>query len=178
MKARIAVPTCILAMTLVAGVNAQEQRYFDWTAMPFTAEEFATRRATFAARLAAVGEGVMLIPSIDGVSGGETFRQEDTFMYFTGLELPRSILAIGSDGDVMLFAPRRDPRFENPLRTNDFPGRPLADDPALSSRSGIREIRPAEEFEEFLSFLVEAGAPIYIDMGTPGDVPTPRSVHT
>ncbi len=174
MKIRISVPAWVLAVTLVADVNAQEQRYFDWTAMPFPAEEFATRRTTFAARLAAVGDGVMLIPSIDGVSGGETFRQEDTFMYFTGLELPRSILAIGSDGDVMLFAPRRDPRFESPSRTNDFPGRPLADDPALSEQSGIREIRPVDEFEEFLSFMIEAGALIYIDMGAPGNIPTPR----
>ncbi len=168
------VPTCVLAATLVADANAQEQRYFDWTAMPFPAEEFATRRATFAARLAAIGDAVMLIPSVDGVSGGETFRQDDTFMYFTGLELPRSILAIGSDGDVRLFAPKRDPRFENPSRTNDFPGRPLGDDPALSERSGILEIRPAEEIEEFLSFIVDLGGRVYIDMGAPGDVPAPR----
>ena len=174
MQPRIIVPAGLLVVTLGPDVHAQEQRYFDWTALPFPAEEFAVRRETFAERLAAMGDGVMLIPSIDGVSGGETFRQQDTFMYFTGLELPRSILAIGSDGDVMLFAPPRDPRFENPSRTNDFPGRPLADDPLLIARSGIGAIRSTDEFDALVSFLVEEDVPVYIDMGAPGAVPTPR----
>ena len=174
MKPHAIVPTCVLTVMLAVTLRAQEQRYFDWTALPFPAEEFAARRETFATRLATMGDGVMLIPSIDGVSGGETFRQQDTFMYFTGLELPRSILAIGSDGDVMLFAPPRDPRFENRSRTNDFPGRPLADDPVLVARSGIGAIRSTDEFEALVSFLVEEDVPIYLDMGSPGDVPTPR----
>jgi Xaa-Pro aminopeptidase len=154
--------------------RAQEQSYFEWTTMPFSVEEFAARRDAFATRLTAGDGGIFLAPSIDGVSGGETFRQNDTFMYFTGLELPRSILVIGADGAVTLFAPKRDPRFENPTRANDFPGRPLTNDPALRIRSGIEDIRPSTAFPEFVETLVVNGVTVHIDMGSAGSVGTPR----
>ena len=65
------------------------------------------------------------------------FRQLDDFSYFTGMELPRSMLVLdGSRGVSLLFVPPRDARFENPGRRNDFPGRPLGDDPSLLDMVG------------------------------------------
>ncbi len=164
----------LIGLATAPAAGAQEQRYFDWASLPFPADEFLARRASFAERLLASGDGVFLAPSIDGVSGGETFRQQNTFMYFTGLELPRSMLVIASDGDVVLFAPRRDPRFENPSRANDFPGRPLGDDPALGEQSGISDIRPAADLRAFLASLVADGVPLYIDKGRAGNVEAPK----
>ena len=40
---------------------------------------------------------MLLIPSSDGVTHGDTFRQLDDFLYFTGLELPGSMLALDAD---------------------------------------------------------------------------------
>ncbi len=171
--------TVVCAITISATVNptaAQEQRYFDWVDLPFPAEEFVARRAAFAEKLKASG-GIFLAVSVDGVSGGETFRQQDTFMYFTGLELPRSILAIAADGRVTLFAPPRDPRFENPSRTNDFPGRPLADDPTIALRSGIQHLRDNATFDGFFIRLMGSGTPIYIDMGSTDPSPPTVSPH-
>ena len=78
-----------------------------------------------------------LLPTLAaaGLSDGTTFRQLDDFLYFTGLELPDSVLAIEAPaGRTTLFVPRRDARFDSPSRRNDFPGRPLADDPALAKK--------------------------------------------
>lgn len=127
--------------------NTPEQAYFDWARLTLDAEEFAERRQRMAAALSqrpnAQLEGqssvpaVLLVPSLEGRSGGSSFRQDDDFHYFTGLELPRSVLAIPSAGEPVLFAPRDDFRFDSPSRKNDFPGRPLADDPQLARWSGL-----------------------------------------
>ena len=92
-----------------------EQRYTDWARPTFPAAEYVSRRATMA----------LIASSVLG-----RLRQLDDFLYFTGLELPRSMLLLdGADGTATLFMPARDERFENPGRTNDFPGRPLGADP-------------------------------------------------
>ena len=125
----------LLTPTLTVPLAAQprpEQRYFDWTTLPFPVEEFAARRATLATALAASGGGVFLTPSASGVSVGFTFRQLDTFWYLTGLELPDAVLAIDADRhQTTIYAPARDARFESPARPNDFPGRPLQADPLI-----------------------------------------------
>ena len=112
------------------------------------------------------GGGVFLAPASDGFSQGETFRQLDDFWYFTGLELPNSMLAIDADDNqTVLFVPRQDARFENPSRPNDFPGRALASDPALSRASHIADIRAVDEMSDALSAWHASGRIMWIDTG-------------
>lgn len=128
------------------------QRFFDWTNLQFDKSVYANRRAKLIQTLKNSGGGIFLAPSSHGISHGFSFRQRHDFLYFTGLELPHSILAIDSDaGKAVLFAPRRDARFESKSRLNDFPGRPLANDPDLAGVSGISEIKPYEDFKTAIS---------------------------
>ncbi len=95
-----------------------EQRFFEWTALPFSQTEFRLRRRAVIAQLQQSGGGVLLLPSADGLTSGGTFRQQDNFLYFTGLELPRSILAIDPDASrAILFVPRR----ENFVEVEELP---------------------------------------------------------
>jgi Xaa-Pro aminopeptidase len=134
-----------------------EQRFFDWSDLQFSREVHAVRRATLGTALAET-RPIFLAPSRDGFSSGETFRQLDDFLYFTGLEFPNSVLAIDADsGKSILFAPEWDARFANPSRRNDFPGRKLALDPELAENSGIDDIRPIVELDAALEKWVAAG---------------------
>lgn len=148
-----------------------EQRYFEWTDLPFAPDEYARRRAALLGRLRDSGGGVFLAPGAHGLSHGDTFRQLDDFLYLTGLELPGSALALDADREaVILFAPARDFRFENPARTNDFPGRPLADDPEIGERTGIADVRPAQELPAFLSELARDGRLLRMNPERPGAI--------
>ena len=152
----------------VRNAPTPEQRFFDWTDMQFPAEEYAGRRERF---LAALGdaEGVVLIPSAHGLSHGDTFRQADDFMYFTGLELPGSVLVLDiPTGRPTLFVPAGDFRFENPARSNDFPGRPLASDSTIAIRSGIDDIREYEGLDSALREWARTRVPIHVNPGRPG----------
>jgi Xaa-Pro aminopeptidase len=151
--------------------SEREQRLFEWAALPFPQTEFRLRRQAIIAQLQQSGGGVLLLPSADGLTPGGTFRQQDNFLYFTGLELPRSILAIDPDASrAILFVPRRDIRFENPSRPNDFPGRPLADDVTLSRESGLSDIRSFSEFDSFISRAIADGRSIRIGAERSGPV--------
>ena len=123
----------VFGKTLAQPAAAQPpptEAFFAWTRLQFAPEEYARRRAALGRLLADSGGGIFVAPSRAGLSDGTTFRQLEDFLYFTGLELPDSVLAIEAPtGRTTVFAPRRDARFENPSRPNDFPGRPLADDP-------------------------------------------------
>ncbi len=168
MPSRTLWPRSVLAAAWLLGVgvplDAQtpEQRYSEWAAMDFPPEEYVARRSEAAVALRAAGGGTLLVPSSEGLSDGETFRQDDDFWYFTGLELPRSLLAIEADGGVRLFAPERDFRFENPSRRNDFPGRPLATDPELAQGSGLEGIEPASGLEAYLARLAESRTSVFV----------------
>jgi Xaa-Pro aminopeptidase len=149
----VAAPWCVAA----------EERFFDWTSLQFSREEYAARRQKLAQQLRINGGGVYLTPSRPGLSDGSTFRQLDDFLYFTGLELPDSILALDADsGRATVFAPRRDARFENAARPNDFPGRPLAADPLLAKVAGLDEVRPLEELVEAIRNVVATGRPLRV----------------
>ena len=151
------------AVGLAQQPPSSEERFFDWTSMTFSAAEYGQRRDALVTALRQNGGGVFLAPSGRSVRGS-TFRQLDDFLYFTGLELPVSILAVDSDaGETWVFAPRRDSRFENPGRVNDFPGRPLSDDPSLSSVSGVSRIVPSEDLEEYLTGVMDEGRTVWID---------------
>jgi Xaa-Pro aminopeptidase len=148
-----------------------EQAYFDWTSLPFSKEELAGRRNNLVRILDHEGiEGLLLIPSRDGFSSGETFRQLDDFYYFTGLELPNSILVIDlADKSVVLFTPARDLRFESASRPNDFPGRALLADPAIAGNSGLI-LKNMEDFSAFVAERTEQGGNILINSGRAGPV--------
>jgi Xaa-Pro aminopeptidase len=154
-----------------ANDTTPEQRFFDWTELQFKRGVYAKRRAKLVQTLRGSGGGIFLTPSSHGVSHGPTFRQLDDFLYLTGLELPHSILAIDSDaGETVLFAPRRDARFESTSRQNDFPGRPLADDPDLAEVSGISEIRLYDELGTALSGWTKNGRALRVNLGRNGKI--------
>ena len=157
-----------------ARAQTPEQRYTDWATPTFPAAEYEVRRAAALELLGAEGGGVLLIPSADGVTHGETFRQLDDFLYFTGLELPASMLVLDSDaGEATLYLPARDPRFENPGRTNDFPGRPLGDDPAVAALAGTLSTADITRLSAALEDWSRAGRRLLINAGPGVGVTTP-----
>ena len=161
----------LIAFALIAPrAHAQRaERLTDWTRPVFPAAEYAARGA---AALTALGPNdVLLVPSAEGTSGGETFRQLDDFEYLVGLEVPRSVLAIdGRTHRTMLFVPVTDQRFENRGRPNDFPGRELLSDPSLRSLSGVDTVVAFERFDAFLAELAARQARVLVNVGRPGSV--------
>jgi len=148
-----------------------EQHYADWARPIFPPEEYAQRRARMLEMLRDAGGGVLLLPSSDGHTGGDTFRQLEDFWYFTGLEVPGSVLALDSgSGEATLFLPRRDPRFENPGRPNDFPGRPLGDDPDFVRSTGIAHTEDVARFPQALKTWAAARRTVRVDIGRTGAV--------
>ncbi|NNL30374.1 MAG: hypothetical protein HKO77_05095, partial [Gemmatimonadetes bacterium] len=147
-----------------------EQRYGDWVRrLDFRPQEYAFRRSNMIRLLRESGGGMMIVPSSDGRTHGDTFRQLGDFWYYTGLEVPNSVLVLDADRDrSILFLPPTDYRFENPGRPNDFPGRPLLDDYQLRSIAGIEEYRDASEFEDFLGRRVRGRTTLRANLGVPG----------
>jgi len=169
-------PATVVAQT--TRTSTPEQRYAEWAAPTFDAVEYQGRRSGLLAELARAGGGVLLVPSADGVTHGETFRQLDDFLYLTGLELPGSMLALDADaGEAVLFAPPRDFRFRNPGRANDFPGRPLGDDPTVARAAGLDGTAPLEELPLRIARWVADGRALWVDPDVPGDVPVPRPAY-
>ena len=153
-----------------------EQRYGDWVRrLPFRAQEYSFRRSNMIRLLDESGGGIYIAPSSDGLTHGDTFRQLEDFWYYTGLEVPNSILVLDADADrSILFMPEDDYRFSNPGRANDFPGRPLLDDYQLRSIAGIEEYRPMLEFDAFLAQMVRARRVLRVNGGTAGALVTPE----
>ena len=135
----------------LAHAQTPQQTYFEWTALPFSKEELAQRRANLIAQIKTQKQsGLVLIPSKDGLSNGETFRQLDDFYYFTGLELPNAILAIEvANGNTIVFTPTMDIRFYSSSRPNDFPGRPLLTDSKIASESGLT-LKNIDDFSAYI----------------------------
>jgi len=121
------------------------------------------------------GGGLFIAPSSHGLTHGDTFRQLEDFWYYTGLEVPNSILVLDADRDrSTLFLPESDYRFSNPGRPNDFPGRPLLDDYQLRSIAGIEEYRSMREFDAFLTQMVRARRVLRVNGGAPGALARPE----
>jgi Xaa-Pro aminopeptidase len=169
--------TSTLALSLLAALAAShalraqdgtpEQRYWDWAELDFAPAEYQARRARLVEELRVLDpDAVLLIPSAQGTSHGPSFRQLDDFHYWTGLELPSSLLVVDArSGTTVVYAPARDPRFENPGRKNDFPGRPLGDDPEIAARSGL-EILDAAGLETRIGELA-ATRTLRVNLGGP-----------
>ena len=152
-----------------------EQRYGEWVRrLDFRAQEYAFRRSNMIRLLRESGGGIYLAPASDGSTHGATFRQLEDFWYYTGLEVPNSMLVLDADRDrSILFLPETDARFENPGRPNDFPGRPLLGDYQLRSIAGIEEYRSMDELERFLAQRVRARTAIRVNGGAPGALVEP-----
>ena len=154
-----------LSVGIAGAADAQRPEHFTaWTAPVFPAAEYVARRAAALGGLRA--DEVLLVPSAEGTSGGETFRQLDDFEYLVGLEVPRTVLAIDSHTrKTLLFVPRDDPRFTNPGRLNDFPGRPLAGDPALRALSGVDSVLIDEALPAYLASLAARRSRVLMNVG-------------
>lgn len=177
-KKRLTLPRLVVAALLAlaaglpaaAGAQAPEQRFFDWTDLPFADEEYVLRRQGIARQLVAGGGGVLLVPARDGTSNGETFRQLDDFMYLTGLEVPNAMLVMDADArEIVLFMPEWDARFENPARPNDFPRRPLLGDSLFAQRTGL-VLLPLSRLRETLAAWASAGRTLRVNAGRPGPI--------
>lgn len=163
---------CLLlfaANSILTLAQTPEQSYFDWTSLPFPAEEYQERRVKMLGLLK--DRGIFLCPSSDGLSHGETFRQLDDFNYFTGLEVPNSMLVLdGFKNEIILFVPERDFRFENGSRKNDFPGRALLADEQLKVKTGIDDFRNIETLDEYIRSAITSNKSPFIDNGTSEDI--------
>ena len=145
--------------------------FFDWTQLPYPTAVYERRRHQLQQQLLQSGGGVFLAPSQVGFSAGFTFRQLNDFLYFTGLELPDSLLILDADTDeTILFVPKVDSRFYNSTRPNDFPGRPLATNPDLPHLSGVTEIRLMDEAEKFINHLATNGRLLRLNPERPGEI--------
>lgn len=154
--------------TAVEPAGTPEERFFNWTHLQFPVAEYERRRN---ALFDAVGdaEGALLIQSAHGLSHGDTFRQADDFLYFTGLELPGSVLILDiPTRRATLFAPDHDFRFDSAARPNDFPGRALGVDPTLIDVSGIADIRQIELLDVVLRQWERTGVQVLVSAGLAG----------
>ena len=164
----------VMAPPAALAAQTPEQRYADWARPDFRPQEYEYRRGRVMDGLRATGGGLLLTPSSDGATHGGTFRQLEDFWYLTGLEVPASMLVLDADrGRSHLFMPPRDPRFENPGRPNDFPGRPLLDDYQLRSIAGIDEYRDIAELDAFVRDRLAEGTTLRVNAGATGPVPEP-----
>ena len=143
-----------------------QQSYFDWTSMPFTKSELAQRRTELFAQFKKQGaKGLVIIPAADGFSSKATFRQSNDFYYFTGLELPNSILVLDTASKWWaVYGPEQDQRFIQESRPNDFPGRPLIGDPKLELRAGL-SMRSMEEFTALMDQKAHKKTTVFINYG-------------
>lgn len=143
-----------------------EQSYFEWTTMPFSKEELKERRTRLMKLLP--DNGIVLIPAKDGFSYDETFRQLNDFYYFTGLELPNSILALDlSEGSATIYTPEEDLRFKSATRPNDFPGRQLLNDQEISEQSGL-ELKNIAEFPLLMDSKASEKQVLFLNSGRKG----------
>lgn len=169
---------CVLSLLLAASALAQSepptagkkrtppQPFFAWSRLEFPQSEYVARRAAMLAQLKQLGGGVMLIPAGHGRSHGGTFRQLDDFLYFTGLEVPQSMLVFDGDANaVTLFLPPTDKRFGNIARRNDFPGRALLRDPAIGEATGIADVQPFSQLQSLVAACVATKRVLFVNPG-------------
>lgn len=165
----------VFAMPGVSVAQTPVQYYFDWTEMPFSKQELTKRRSNLIQELTKSGKsGIVIIPSRDGFSTGETFRQLDDFYYFTGLELPNSLLLIDlQNQDSWIYTPEEDLRFSRDSRPNDFPGRPLIQDGEITKRSGLK-LQNITDFSSYMDELATRKTAVFMNSGRPGDFIFPK----
>lgn len=171
MKLKLFILITIFFYTVSSKAQTPEQHYFEWTTMPFTKQELAQRRSNLIENFQTKGKtGLIIIPARDGFSYGETFRQLDNFYYFTGLELPNSLLVINiEDKSTIIYTPEEDLRFKSTSRPNDFPGRPLLNDAKIAALSGV-SLKNIVEFSVLMNEKSTQKSVVFVDNGRPGEL--------
>lgn len=171
MKLKLFLLITILSYAVNSTAQTPEQQYFEWTEMPFSKEELAHRRTTLIENLKTNRQtGLIIMPARDGFSYGETFRQSDNFYYFTGLELPNSLLVIDiEENSAIIYTPEEDLRFKSTSRPNDFPGRPLLNDADITTLSGL-SLKNIVEFSILMDKKASQETLILIDNGRKGEL--------
>ena len=171
MKLKLIILITIFFCTVNSKAQTPEQHYFEWTKMPFSKEELAQRRTNLIEKVKAKGQtGLIIIPASDGFSNGETFRQLDDFYYFTGLELPNSLLVINIEEESsIIYTPEEDLRFKSTSRPNDFPGRPLLNDADIAALSGV-SLKNIVEFSVLMDEKATQKSVVFVDNGRPGEL--------
>ncbi len=171
MKLKLLILVTILYYGFDLKAQTPEQHYFEWTAMPFSKEELVERRSKLIDTIKDTGQtGLVIIPARDGFSYGETFRQLDNFYYFTGLELPNSLLVIDiEEKSAIIFTPEEDLRFKSTSRPNDFPGRPLLNDLDIAALSGLA-LKNVTDFSMLIDERAIQKSIVFLDNGRPGDL--------
>ena len=176
---RLALTATLIALAISGAQPLQaqtpEQRYSDWVRrLDFRPQEYAFRRSYMLRLLQESGGGLLLVPSSDGRTDGATFRQLEDFWYYTGLEVPNSMLVLDGDANrATLYLPTSDDRFEDSGRPNDFPGRPLLDDYRLRSIAGVEEYRDIADLAPLINARAQAGRAVRVNGGTLGPIPEP-----
>lgn len=171
MKLKLFILITIFFYTVSSKAQTPEQHYFEWTTMPFTKQELAQRRSNLIENFQTKGKtGLIIIPARDGFSYGETFRQLDNFYYFTGLELPNSLLVINiEDKSTIIYTPEEDLRFKSTSRPNDFPGRPLLNDAKIAALSGVA-LKNIVEFSVLMNEKSTQKSVVFVDNGRSGEL--------
>ncbi|WP_171037093.1 Xaa-Pro peptidase family protein [Maribacter algarum] len=161
----------LVSLSISLFSQTPQQSYFEWTEMPFSKEELKERRSNLLQDLRKSGKtGIVIIPAKDGFSYGETFRQLDNFYYFTGLELPNSILVLDIKGNSeVIYTPEEDLRFKSNSRSNDFPGRPLLNDISIAEQSGL-SLQNISDFPALMDQKALEGNIVFIDNGRIGEI--------
>ena len=165
---QLAVRSLFLLFCFTILGQTPQQSYFEWTSMPFSKKELAQRRENLMDQIPS--DGLVLIPAKDGYSDGETFRQLDDFYYFTGLELPNSILVLNlANSSATIYTPEFDQRFHSDTRPNDFPGRPLLNDQKISEQSGLQLVN-IDQFPKLLDSQLMDRQTIFLNQNNTGDI--------
>lgn len=91
-----------------------------------------------------------------GTAGLDKFKQENNFMYLTGVETPGAILVLNSkQGGETLYVPRRDPNQER------WTGLQIGPDEQAIKLTGIGSVKSRDEFQGDFNKLTETAGCIY-----------------
>jgi Xaa-Pro aminopeptidase len=177
-RIRAAVPAGILVLfTIACSAEAQETIVRSEAFVPYVAPPPAVVAARRAELIDSIGPGVALLRS-SSLRDLETdylqdsdFRQDNDFMFLTGIEVADSWLLIDvpreGEPTVVLFMPERDPAAEQ--WTGPRPSLEMG-----SETTGIADVRPAGEFEEAAKAAVsrarDEGRPVYAADGEEADL--------
>lgn len=152
----------ILGLCLVLGSLPVQAQYRP----AFPTEEFAARRAAFFEK---IPDGIAIFLGAQTRSDFDSFRQNNNFYYFTGVETPNAILVLdGTKKKSHLFVPTfsaRERRSEGPQLE---PGN------KAQELTGLDRVHPLDGFIPFLAFLLVRGGAETVYVSTwPEEVPAP-----
>ncbi|GEJ55944.1 aminopeptidase P N-terminal domain-containing protein [Anaeromyxobacter diazotrophicus] len=130
--------------------------------MTFDPSLHAARRREIAARMAAEGGGVMLLPAAEeklrNADAEYLFRQDSDHAYVTGLDEPSGCALLYADGRYVLFVRPRDPEKEI------WTGRRAGVEGAKAAY-GATEAYPVGELDQRLPALLDGAGTLWFSLG-------------